>query len=147
MGKLTVMKYKTKRRTRDLDLIWEDLGNKESVLHLKNQPIQEDKPGLGQHYCVECSKYFESGHALVHHTKSKVHKRRLKQLKDIPYSQEEANGAAGLDLVKYQKKVLKQNERQEVQSLEKRDIDLLKTAKKNCFLNSLVDNEGEVLMV
>ena len=78
MGKLTVMKYKTKRRIRDLDLIYGDLSSKESIAKLKNQPIQEDKPGLGQHFCVECCKYYESDNALVSHTRSKVHKRRLR---------------------------------------------------------------------
>lgn len=53
-------------------------------------------PGLGQHYCVECAKHFESGEALKSHWRSKVHKRRCKALREPAYTQEEAEKAAGL---------------------------------------------------
>ena len=141
------MKYKTKRRTRDLDLIFQDLNTRETVYQLKNQPIQEDKPGLGQHYCVECSKYFESSNALLHHTKSKVHRRRLKQLRDVPYLQEEADAAAGVGVLKYHELVKKHKQQIAAQLLEKQEIEQLKKARKDETLGSLVDQEGEVLMV
>ena len=52
--------------------------------------------GGGDFPCVECSRHFISPEALKTHTKTKVHKRRLKELKDEPYSQAEAEAAAGL---------------------------------------------------
>jgi bud site selection protein 20 len=43
-----------------------------------------------------CSRYFETDVALGSHRRSKVHKRRLKQLKETPYTIEESERAAGL---------------------------------------------------
>lgn len=63
---------------------------------LESQPISLDTPGLGQHYCVECARYFESDSALNSHWRSKVHKRRCKTLKDPAYTIEESEKAAGL---------------------------------------------------
>jgi hypothetical protein len=47
-------KFRTRAYTKDLDQIHEDLqeGNVEKM---KNQPIDADKAGLGQHYCVHCA--------------------------------------------------------------------------------------------
>ncbi len=64
-------------------------------MKLLNQPINEDLPGLGQFYCLQCAKYFVDKASLDHHTTGKNHKRRLKVLKDKPYTQEEAEAAAG----------------------------------------------------
>ena len=55
-----------------------------------------EKPGLAQHYCVECAKYYESDDALKSHWKSKVHKRRCKELREPAYTIEESERAAGL---------------------------------------------------
>ncbi|EJT50424.1 bud site selection-related protein [Trichosporon asahii var. asahii CBS 2479] len=85
---------RTRARTKDLDQIERDLEH--NLKKLKHQPIDEDKPGLGQHYCVECAKYYESDAALTTHTKSKVHKRRLKELREGAYTVEESERAAGL---------------------------------------------------
>ncbi|EAU89908.2 hypothetical protein CC1G_08390 [Coprinopsis cinerea okayama7 len=63
---------------------------------LEAQPLDYEKPGLAQHYCVECAKYFETDNALQSHWRSKVHKRRLKQLKEPAYTIEESEMAAGL---------------------------------------------------
>ena len=41
-------------------------------------------------------RYFITAEALVDHLKSKVHKRRLKQLEEEPYSIEESLRAAGM---------------------------------------------------
>ncbi|KIM76478.1 hypothetical protein PILCRDRAFT_38420, partial [Piloderma croceum F 1598] len=63
---------------------------------LEAQVLDFEKPGLAQHYCVECAKYFETDSALTSHWRSKVHKRRCKQLKEPAYTIEEAERAAGL---------------------------------------------------
>ncbi|KAG5683839.1 hypothetical protein PVAND_013102 [Polypedilum vanderplanki] len=82
-----------KRKTKDLDEIDRDL--KEKPDELLNQEIDLDAPGFAQHYCLHCSKYFINQRALEDHFKTKVHKRRLKELQDDPYTQEEAEKAAG----------------------------------------------------
>ncbi|KAI9296542.1 hypothetical protein K502DRAFT_364103 [Neoconidiobolus thromboides FSU 785] len=88
-------KYRTRARTRDLDQIHDDLkeGKKESLL---NQEFNPDLPGAGQFYCVECSRHFIDERSLKEHTRSKQHRRRLKDLKDGPYTQKDAEAAAGL---------------------------------------------------
>ncbi|WVQ71281.1 hypothetical protein IAR50_000807 [Cryptococcus sp. DSM 104548] len=86
---------RTRVRTKDLDQIEMDL-RPTNRSKLEKQPIDEDKPGLGQHYCVECAKYYESDLALKNHTKSKVHRRRLKELKEPAYTIAESERAAGL---------------------------------------------------
>lgn len=103
MGRQQASKvYKTKRYTRETDrILQEDLKNQASVHALKNQSFDEYLPGLGQHYCVPCAKYFESDKALTTHTKTKVHKRELKNIKFGPYTPEEAASGAGRDVEKY----------------------------------------------
>ena len=58
--------------------------------------MDEAKPGLGQHYCLTCARYFITEIAIQEHFKTKVHKKRMKTVKDIPYSHEEAERAGGL---------------------------------------------------
>ncbi|KIJ95526.1 hypothetical protein K443DRAFT_108660 [Laccaria amethystina LaAM-08-1] len=87
---------RTRVRTKDLDQIQLiDLDPKNRAA-LEAQPVDFDKPGLAQHYCVECAKYYETDAALHSHWRSKVHKRRLKQLKEPAYTIEESERAAGL---------------------------------------------------
>ncbi|KAG5719435.1 hypothetical protein E4T56_gene20668 [Termitomyces sp. T112] len=87
---------RTRVRSRDLDLIQLiDLDPKNRAA-LEAQPIDLEKPGLAQHYCVECAKYYETDSALRTHWRSKVHKRRCKELKQPAYTIEEAERAAGL---------------------------------------------------
>ncbi|KAM6496526.1 hypothetical protein JOM56_006999 [Amanita muscaria] len=87
---------RTRARTRDLDQIQLiDLAPKNRAI-LEAQPLDFEKPGLGQHYCVECARYFETDLALKTHWRSKVHKRRCKQLKEPAYTTEESERAAGL---------------------------------------------------
>ena len=90
----------------------------ENKAQLENQPLDETLPGLGQHYCVEvsvcfpplspshfpfqCARYFESDVALSGHKKTKVHRRRLKDLKQPAYTQAEADAAVGLGVDKTQ---------------------------------------------
>eukprot|EP00741_Cyanophora_paradoxa_P009565 tig00001530_g9264.t1 len=80
---------------RGIDLIYEDV-KPENAEKFKNLPIDDDLPGLGQHYCIQCSRYFVSDEILKAHTRSKAHKKRLKELKEEPYSHREAEAAAGM---------------------------------------------------
>lgn len=105
MGRYSVKRYKTKRRTRDLDLIHSDLSNKNTIEQLKHQPDDEYQPGMGQYFCIHCDRYFQSNKALATHLKGKVHKRRVKDLSVKPYSPLEAEAASGLNLEKYIGKV------------------------------------------
>ncbi|XP_060530764.1 zinc finger protein 593 homolog [Cylas formicarius] len=88
-------KYKTKRRTRDLDEIHEDLKPHNSQQLLK-QEIDLDKPGNAQFYCIHCARYFINSQALQEHFTTKLHKRRLKALQEEPYSIKDSERAAGL---------------------------------------------------
>eukprot|EP01147_Barroeca_monosierra_P010638 gene10638-2753_t len=88
-------RFLTKRRTKDVDQVHEDLKPKHIAKHV-NQPADYDLPGMGQFYCVHCARHFIDEFTLEAHRKSKVHKRRLKQLSETPYTQKEAEAAAGL---------------------------------------------------
>ena len=74
--KETSKKFRLKRKTKDLDQIEKDLADPQIYASLKAQEVDADLPGLAQHYCVECTRYFINDDALQTHTKSKVHKRR-----------------------------------------------------------------------
>ena len=89
-------KAKTRRHTRDLDQVHADLHSKKHLQQYHDTKAPEDLPGFGQWYCVECAKWFESETNLVKHAKGKPHKRRVRQLKEEPYSQKEAEAAVGL---------------------------------------------------
>lgn len=61
---------------RDYDQVRADLASAKHLAQYKATKDAEDLPGLGQHYCVECAKWFESEYNLVSHRKGKNHKRR-----------------------------------------------------------------------
>ena len=107
-------KWRTKRRTKDLDQVMTFLEFFMQVIHwqiyfqvdadlkpevaqkLLNQPTDLDKPGQGQFYCIHCAKHFIDQNAFNDHVKSKPHKRRLHALKTEPYTIEESERAAGM---------------------------------------------------
>lgn len=119
MGRYSVKRYKTKRRTRDLDLIFNDLSFPESIQRLKQQAEDENLPGLGQYYCIHCAKYFLDNNALKGHLRGKVHKRRVKELSVNPYTNLESEAATGTNLEKFMSKVSKyQNEEAQRKQME-----------------------------
>jgi len=59
--------------------------------------LDEDLPAHGRHYCISCSRYFVSHEALVKHTTTKLHKRRVKiLLAERPHNQQDAETAGGM---------------------------------------------------
>ena len=87
---------KTKRYRRDVDqVVLEDMLP-ENAVKLNNQPIDEYQTGLAQHYCLHCARYFIDDATMKTHFLSKTHKKRMKTVKNIPYTHEEAERAGGL---------------------------------------------------
>jgi len=125
MGRYSVKRYKTKRRTKDLDLIYNDLATPESILKLKDAPLDETKIGMGQFYCIHCAKYFENDQAIQAHYKSKIHKRRVKELKLRPYTNLESEAATGTNLQSFLESVEKHKARMELESKHKDEIEKL----------------------
>ncbi|KAI1262005.1 zinc finger protein [Xylariaceae sp. FL1019] len=87
---------KTRRKTRDLDQIKADLLSPKHLTQYQETKSKEDLPGLGRWYCVECAKWYDTEVNLIFHRRGKPHKRRVKALKEEPYSQKEAEAAIGL---------------------------------------------------
>mmetsp|Transcript_12128 Transcript_12128/g.21927 ORF Transcript_12128/g.21927 Transcript_12128/m.21927 type:complete len:114 (-) Transcript_12128:1356-1697(-) len=86
-----------RQRRRYADQICKDLSDAKVTDALRNhQPLDLDKPGLGQNYCVECDRYFITRPTLETHMVSKKHRRKVKELQDTPYTQHEADLAAGM---------------------------------------------------
>lgn len=90
---------------RHIDQVWEDVRKERGVHDGASGPIgttskvvlDEDLPAEGQHYCISCSRYFQSETALQDHKKTKPHKRRIKQLLGPrPHDQQDADWAAGM---------------------------------------------------
>merc|ERR1712063_10224 len=75
---------KTKRRVKDIDQVAVDMLP-DNLTKLESQPVDPDLPGLGQFYCVSCARYFVDSQAIIDHRKTKIHKRRLKELKGEIY--------------------------------------------------------------
>ncbi|XP_074047755.1 LOW QUALITY PROTEIN: zinc finger protein 593 [Macrotis lagotis] len=87
---------KAKRRRPDLDQIHRDLRPDAARRPRPDAEPDPDLPGGGLHRCLACARYFIDAASLKNHLKSKDHKKRLKQLRVEPYSQEEAERAAGM---------------------------------------------------
>lgn len=83
-------------RDKDVDQIQEELEKSQE----KKEPIQfefdDELPGGGQFYCPETGKHFIDAKALADHKKTKFYRRRLRQLKEEKYTQDEAERAAGM---------------------------------------------------
>jgi bud site selection protein 20 len=105
-------KFRTKNRPKDLDQILEDLNKHTETTNTEvldiQQPVSLDQesqkdhetlaelPAMGQFQCIHCDRYFVDSFTLDHHIRSKVHKRRLKLLRDAPYTQKDAERATGM---------------------------------------------------
>lgn len=144
MGRYSVKRYKTKRRTRDLDLIYNDLATPESILKLKDAPLDETKPGMGQFYCIHCAKYFENDHSIKDHYKSKIHKRRVKELKARPYTNLESEAASGSNLEKFLQSVEKHKARMANEETHKDEIEKLVKTDHPKLIG--LNDESEVVM-
>uniref|UniRef100_A0A8C9KD36 Zinc finger protein 593 n=1 Tax=Panthera tigris altaica TaxID=74533 RepID=A0A8C9KD36_PANTA len=59
-------------------------------------PNPQQDSGGGLHRCLACARYFVDSTTLKTHFRSKDHKKRGLQLSVEPYSQEEAERAAGM---------------------------------------------------
>lgn len=81
---------RTRRRQKDLDQVHDDLKKDHEPCY------DEDLPGGGLFPCRECSRQFQSEPALQEHLKGKLHKKRLKLLKEAPYTHAESEAAGGL---------------------------------------------------
>jgi bud site selection protein 20 len=68
--------HRTRNYGRDVDQIHADLSEKQKTM-LKNTVVDEDKPGLGLHYCIECARWFVDENTLEKHKSTKIHKRRF----------------------------------------------------------------------
>lgn len=68
-------RHDTKRRRRDVDQIQDDITKVENG-HKIEFPLDDDLPGLGQFYCLECARHFVDDFTLKKHINSKLHKRR-----------------------------------------------------------------------
>ena len=94
-------KYKrghdTKRRGRDLDQIQDDMKKTDGGgrLLVAQVAFDDDLLGDGQFYVWETGKHFVSLDAAQKHKKSRMFKRRLKELKEEQYTQESADLASG----------------------------------------------------
>ncbi|CAL3971691.1 hypothetical protein PZA11_005001 [Diplocarpon coronariae] len=89
-------KTKTRRRLRDIDQIKADLTCPKHLEQHKITKSSEDLPGLGQYYCIQCAKWFESERSMITHRKGSTHKRQVKALQAEAYTQKEAEAAIGL---------------------------------------------------
>ena len=80
---------KTKRFVKHNDQRYEDL-KPEKAAAIRAQPLDEDLPGLGQFYCIECAKYFVNAEGKRTHESTRQHKKQVKELQTKPYDLKEA---------------------------------------------------------
>lgn len=90
--------YRTCNRTLDFDQIHELLAKNPDALSSAPSVVvvDTDLPGNGQFGCVHCCKHFIDQKTLTIHLNTKNHKKRIKLLKEEPYTQKEAERAAGM---------------------------------------------------
>lgn len=67
---------KTRRYTRALDQIHNDLKDPKHLSQFKETKAAEDLPAGGAFYCIECAKWFEQETNYARHLKGSTHKKR-----------------------------------------------------------------------
>ncbi|KAE8882018.1 hypothetical protein PF005_g7535 [Phytophthora fragariae] len=93
--------HATKNRSRDIDQIQDDLRVEKLTGKNMNFEEDEDLPGLGQFYCTPCGRHFIDEKTRDVHLKTKVHKRRMKDVAQKQYTQNEAMQGAGKGVEAY----------------------------------------------
>ncbi|CAM9300659.1 unnamed protein product, partial [Discosporangium mesarthrocarpum] len=88
--------HATKSRSKDIDQIQDELKKEEETGKPMSFELDDDLPGQGQFYCAPCARHFAGQEPLHWHIKSKLHKRRLKDVAQEQYTQEEAERGAGM---------------------------------------------------
>ncbi|KAH7820072.1 putative bud site selection protein 20 [Monocercomonoides exilis] len=87
--------HKTAKRaiyfSRDLDLVHSDVEKGKA-------PPKINPDDDRQFLCITCSRYFIDERSLLDHKRTKQHKRRLKALKEKPYTSDDAILGAGKGL-------------------------------------------------
>lgn len=63
--------------------------------------IAMNMDSLGQFYCTPCGRHFIDAKTRDVHLKTKVHKRRMKDVAQQQYTQKEADAGAGKTVEKY----------------------------------------------
>lgn len=100
-------KLRIKFENRHIDQVWEDIRKPPEEVHngavgplgtTAKAELDEDLPGLGKHYCIPCSRYFQTAIALATHQDERPHKRRVKMLlnSERPHNQQDADQAGGM---------------------------------------------------
>ncbi|CAI0407698.1 unnamed protein product [Linum tenue] len=76
------------------DAVYDQLQKPDAVR--KPMPFDEDLPGMGQHYCLHCDRFFANVTVRDEHFKTKKHRRRVKMLNGPkPHTQLDAELAGG----------------------------------------------------
>ncbi|KAL0234592.1 hypothetical protein PCE1_001628 [Barthelona sp. PCE] len=94
----TSSKVRARFEVRDIDEIQEDLKTEGVVEKIMCRDLDDRLPAQGRFFCMACDQYFMTKHDLEHHSRTKRHKKRLKLLKEQPYTQKEAEWASGMGL-------------------------------------------------
>merc|ERR1712048_992032 len=71
-------KIKRAGKKKDDDILFNNLTNSAKAKKLQNQPIDLEKPGMGQYYCIITDRYFNSAKAHEAHLRSKSYKQKVK---------------------------------------------------------------------
>lgn len=85
-----------KRRDKDIDQVQDELRDSEEKGKTIEFEYDDELPGGGQFYCPETATHFIDAKALADHKKTKKYKKRIKNLKEKQYTQQEADWGAGM---------------------------------------------------
>jgi len=85
----------SKRRTKDVDLIQDELAALAAGSRTLAAYRDEDAAGGGEHVCVPCARAFVSAAVLADHERTKPHRKRVRVVAEPQYTQREADAGAG----------------------------------------------------